>query len=105
DICNLISQQMYGGQLVTADDRQVPLGPEVPKLIQGPLTIVDTSALWPFESRNAFGSRFNLLHALLVRNLLIHLRNSLFIDNNSAVGVCTPYSAQAKLLQKIIADA
>ena len=31
----------------------------------GALTIIDTSDLWPFESVNAFKSRFNLMHALL----------------------------------------
>ncbi len=104
EICGLISSQMYNGLLKTASNRLAPSSPPRPAIIAGPLTLVDTSRLWPFESRNLFGSRFNLLHALLVRNLVTHLRNEGFVDGPGAIGVCTPYAAQAKLLQRLVAD-
>src|SRR5208283_4763804 len=71
-ICGLISDVMYEGRLRTASGRPAT-GNAPPAPWDGPLTIVDTSDLWPFESVNAFHSRFNLMHALLVRNLAWHL--------------------------------
>jgi hypothetical protein len=68
------------------------------------LTIIDTSRIWPFTTRNAFGSRLNLMHALAIRNLVLHLRERgrLFDENGRCrVGVCTPYAAQAKLFRDV----
>lgn len=104
EICRLISRPMYGGLLQTASNLNMPPGPLPPKIIENPLVVVDTSRLWPFESRNMFGSRFNLMHALLVRNLVTSLNKDHFIDGPGAVGVCTPYAAQAKLLQRLLVD-
>lgn len=104
EICRLIATDMYQGKLTTAQERHRPDGPRPPAPYEGALTIVDTSRLWPFESRNIFKSRFNLLNALLIRNLVGHLASNGFLDSSSAVGVCTPYAAQAKLLQKLIGD-
>jgi ssDNA-binding Zn-finger/Zn-ribbon topoisomerase 1 len=103
-ICRLISKGMYDGELITAENRTPPKGPRPPAPYDGPLTIVDTSRLWPFENKNAFRSRFNLLHALLIRNLVGHLAARGFVNDTKALGVCTPYAAQAKLLQKILED-
>lgn len=103
EICRLIARPMYGGRLFTSSARRPPehmVQPPAP--LDGPLTIVDTSALWPFEGRNAFGSRYNLLHALLVRNLAGHLRDQDFLGQDKALGVCSPYSAQAKLLASLL---
>ena len=104
EICRLIATDMYQGKLTTAQNRPRPEGPRPPAPYDGALTIVDTSRLWPFESRNVFKSRFNLLNALLIRNLVGHLASNGFLDSSSALGVCTPYAAQAKLLQKLIED-
>lgn len=104
EICRLISGPMYDGILQTASTLSMPSGPRPPKIVESPLTIIDTSRLWPFESRNMFGSRFNLMHALLVRNLVTYLNKDKFIDGPGAVGVCTPYAAQAKLLQRLLTD-
>ncbi len=103
EICRLIARPMYGGRLFTSAGRRPPehmARPPAP--FDGALTIVDTSALWPFEGRNAFGSRYNLLHALLVRNLAGHLRDQGFLGQDKALGVCSPYSAQAKLLASLL---
>ncbi|MFO1188323.1 MAG: AAA domain-containing protein [Alphaproteobacteria bacterium] len=104
EICGLIATDMYQGRLTTAKERHRPNGPRPPAPYDGALTIIDTSRLWPFESRNIFKSRFNLLNALLIRNLVGYLASNGFLDSSSALGVCTPYAAQAKLLQKLIGD-
>lgn len=106
DICRLIAADMYPpeGTLTTFKERKPLNGPRPPAPYDGALTIVDTSRLWPFESRNIFKSRFNLMNALLIRNLVGHLASKGFLDSSSALGVCTPYAAQAKLLQKLIGD-
>lgn len=102
-ICQLIARPMYGGKLRTSEARR-PAEQMVrpPAPYDQALTIVDTSALWPFESRNAFGSRYNLLHVLLVRNLVHHLAQHRFLDQEKPLGICSPYSAQAKLLLTLL---
>ena len=102
EICDLISKPMYKGKLVTAAGRETVEGPSPPKPFDGALTIIDTSALKPFESQNAFFSRFNLLHALLARNLVWHFQQKGVIRTNRDLGICTPYAAQARLIQKLL---
>ena len=102
-ICALISESMYRGRLKTAarptpaELRTVPPAP-----YDGALTIIDTSDLWPFESVNAFFSRFNLMHALLVRNLAWHFQRRGYVQGSDDLAVCTPYSAQSRLIRKMI---
>jgi len=100
-ICRLITDPMYGGQLSTAPDRRNEAEPS-PASFDQPLTIIDTSDLWPFESQNVFFSRFNLMHALLVRNLAFHLAKAGMLQDNRVLGICTPYAAQAKIIGKLI---
>jgi AAA domain/PLD-like domain len=103
-ICGLIAGPMYQNKLKTIDGRVPRPGPLATQPIDRALTIVDTSKLWPFESRNAFHSRFNLLHALLIRNLALLLKDTGFIVGGSDLGICTPYAAQAKLLRGMLVD-
>jgi hypothetical protein len=102
EICQLIAGPMYSNRLQTAADRHTAPGrvPMVP--FDGPLTIIDTSDLWPFESQTAFYSRFNMLHALLARNIAWHLRKCGVIENNLDLGISTPYAAQARMIQKLL---
>ena len=102
EICNLISKPMYGGILLTAAGRKAVEGQSPPAPFDGALTIIDTSALGPFESQNAFFSRFNLLHALLARNLVWHFQQKRVMRDNRDLGICTPYAAQARLIQKLL---
>lgn len=104
EICSLIANDMYQGKLTTAKDRQIPEGSLPPAPYDSALTIIDTSRLWPFESKNVFKSRFNLMNAILVRNLVGHLASTGFLKNSSTLGVCTPYAAQAKLLKSLLGD-
>ena len=101
-ICDLISGSMYSGRLKTADKRESQRVGKPPAPYDGVLTIVDTSDLWPFESVNAFFSRFNLMHALLARNFAWHLRESGYIQTEHDLAVCTPYAAQSKLIRKLL---
>jgi superfamily I DNA and/or RNA helicase len=102
-ICDLISGPMYDGKLQT--EVVNPQSPNIspPEPFNGTLTIIDTSDLWPFESVTAFRSRFNLMHALLARNLAWHLNRSGYINGGKKrLGICTPYAAQAKLIKKLL---
>ncbi len=104
-ICDLISGPMYSHRLTTAAGRDVQdcivSGVSVPTPFDAVLTVIDTSDLWPFETQTAFFSRFNLMHALLARNLAWHLREHGAISSKLDLGICTPYAAQAKLIQKL----
>ena len=102
EICDLISGPMYEHDLKTAPERKTPSGDLPPNPFEKPLTIIDTSDLWPFESQNAFFSRFNLLHALLARNLVWEFRENGVIEDNHDLGICTPYAAQARLIGKLL---
>lgn len=102
-ICRLISGFMYRGKLHTAPtvearDAQIP-----PPLV-GSLTIVDTSSLWPFETQTSSFSRYNLVHALVVRNLALRIQESDHVTDGAALGICTPYAAQAKLIRRLLDD-
>jgi hypothetical protein len=104
-ICRLISGAFYNSDLFTSQSRkEVEL--DLPDPFKQRLTIVDTSRVWPFTTRDAFNSRLNLMHALAIRNLLLHLKtHGLLLDSKGkgTVGVCAPYSAQAKLMRAILA--
>jgi hypothetical protein len=102
-ICGLISGPMYRGKLRTAD--AVNARPaQVRDPVTGPLTIIDTSALWPFETQTLSFSRYNLVHALVVRNLFLRLAEAGHIGGTGELGICTPYAAQAKLIRRLIED-
>lgn len=101
-ICDLIKDPMYQRRLRTAVGRELANKWKPPSPFDGVLTIVDTADLWPFETVNAFFSRFNLMHALLVRNLAWHFRQEGYLQNVHTLGVCTPYAAQARLIRKLL---
>ena len=103
EICELISGPMYEDKLRTSPTRKKVLGRLPPNPFEKPLTIIDTSDLRPVESQNN-GSRFNRLHALLVRNFVWHLRQNGVIETNHDLGICTPYSAQARHIQKLLKE-
>jgi len=102
-ICELISEPMYGGRLKTAIDKeQSRTATKPPAPYDETLTIIDTSDLWPFESVNAFFSRFNLMHALLVRNLAWHFHRRGYVQSDDDLAICTPYAAQSKIIRKLL---
>jgi hypothetical protein len=106
-ICRLISGRMYKGELVTASNRIVDAR-KPPSPFNTPLTIVDTSSIWPFVNRDQFKSRYNLMNALAIRNLCRFFESCDHLveingngEQTSRVGVCTPYAAQSKVLQRV----
>ena len=103
EICEIINGPMYDGELSTVA-RETVSNCSPPRPFEGPLTIIDTSKLGPFASRDAFFSRFNVLHALLARNLAWHFQKSDMIKDIRDFGICTPYSAQARLIQKLLGE-
>ena len=103
EICELISGPMYEGELRTSPMRKKVPGRLPPNPFEKPLTIIDTSDLGPIESLDK-GSRLNKLHALLVRNFVRHLRLNGVVEANHDLGICTPYSAQARHIQKLLKE-
>ena len=103
EICGLIAGPMYEGKLRTSPARKKVPGHLPPNPFEKPLTIIDTSDLGPVESQNN-GSRLNKLHALLVRNFVRHLRQNGVLETNHDLGICTPYSAQARHIQKLLKE-
>ena len=103
DICELISGPMYEDKLRTSPARKKVVGRLPPNPFERPLTIIDTSDLGPVESLDK-GSRLNKLHALLVRNFVRHLRLNGVVETNHDLGICTPYSAQARHIQKLLKE-
>ncbi len=74
-----------------------------------PLLYVDTSLFHPWTAlRVGTYSRYNLFHALLVRNIVLHLAETGFLppggEPNDAVGAVTPYASQARLIQALLDD-
>ena len=104
DICGLISGPMYEDKLRTSPTRKKVLGRLPPNPFEKPLTIIDTSDIGSVESQSKSGSRFNKLHTLIVRNFVWHLRQNGVIETNHDLGICTPYSAQARLIQKLLKE-
>ena len=103
DICGLISGPMYDGKLKTSPTRKKVRDRLPPNPFEKPLTIIDTSDLRPVESQDN-GSRLNILHALLVRNFVRHLRQNGVVATNYDLGICTPYTAQARHIQKLLKE-
>lgn len=103
-ICRPVSAAFYKGKLHT-DSKRKALPLPLPEPFAQRLTIIDTSRVWPFSTRNVFQSRFNLMHALAIRNLVLHLRDAHCTKDEKGkgmIGLCTPYAAQAKLLREVL---
>jgi len=104
-ICDCINQFFYS-------DHQLETVKRPRELANNPLTasalsFIDTSAFNPWTSvKLGSYSRYNLFHALLIRNLACHLSNEGYItaDTFEHLGITAPYSAQVRLLQALIEE-
>jgi superfamily I DNA and/or RNA helicase/ssDNA-binding Zn-finger/Zn-ribbon topoisomerase 1 len=107
-ICGLVNRFFYADHPLRTDPgvgagaKRFPLG-------EAPLLYVDTSPFRPWSAlRLGTFSRYNLFHALLVRNVLLHLADVGYLPgadgSNDAVGAVSPYGAQAKLIQALLED-
>jgi len=68
---------------------------------KSPLVMIDTSAMNPWCSRLKTGGRFNLYSALLSATLA---RRIIQTTPKGKIGIVTPYTAQARLINKIAND-
>jgi len=106
-ICELVSEHFYRRRLTT--DRQV-CARECPPFLGTtvPLLYVDTSSLHPWAAMPLDGfSRYNLLHALVIRGLLACLEEEGYWADDQRtnnIGVVTPFKAQTRLLQRLAAE-
>ena len=106
-ICDLISKRMYEGRLLTSPNWIAP-GAELPAPFEGEMTVIDTSSIRPFVSR--FGSsRYNLMNAFVVRNLVRFLSEHQASPGTGkrsgsqlTIGICTPFTAQKELLKRLV---
>lgn len=102
EICDLISGPIYKGKLRTAKARET--GPRAQsEMFSATVTLVDTSAIGPFVAKDPAGSKFNLMNAVLIRNICQHLSEG-GLDSKKDIGVIAPYAAQKKLIQRILKD-
>ena len=108
DICKLVSLKVYDKLLVTSPDKKPSYGATPPSPFDGSLTLIDTSPIYPFVNKDNVSSRYNLMHALVIRNLCRFLLSKNYYintdkgENECRIGICTPYSAQAKVLKNVI---
>ena len=49
-------------------------------------------------------SRYNILHAIAIRNLTNYLNDQGIIEDINDLGIISPYNAQAELISKIISE-
>ena len=103
-ICNLINKRFYAGSLIT-EPKAGKTKNEYPAILSNPLIIVDTSKQYPFNNvKPRTFSRYNILHAIVIRNFAHFLHKQGIIEDISDLGIISPYNAQAELISKIIAE-
>jgi ssDNA-binding Zn-finger/Zn-ribbon topoisomerase 1 len=107
-ICAVINELFYSDRPLRSD-ACVSRGVEGFPLSTAPLLFVDTAPFHPWTAmRVGTYSRYNLFHALLVRNIVLHLAETGFIppagEPNEAVGAVAPYASQARLIQALLDD-
>jgi len=103
EICAVVNKIFYGGELKTADKEKpgqpFPLGDR-------PLLYIDTSQFNPWTALQlGTYSRYNLVHALLARNIACHLAKEGCLSGINRFGILTPYKAQNHLIQGLINEA
>lgn len=106
DICNVINRLFYDGGLETdASVRERRPTNAYPEILSLPLTLVDTSDQYPFANYkpNTY-SRYNVLHAVGVRNLCWYLKKEGCNSEVNHVGVISPYAAQAGFISKLMEE-
>jgi hypothetical protein len=106
-ICALINKLFYPENPLRSD-QSVDLDVDNFPVAAGPLSYVDTAPYHPWTAlRVGSYSRYNLFHALLVRNIVLHLDETGYLYSqgpSSAVGAIAPYDSQARLIQALLDD-
>jgi hypothetical protein len=106
-ICEVLNRFFYPDQPLRSDPGvSGDAGPFFP-LGSSPLLYLDTATLHPWAALRG-RSHYNLLHAVLVRNIILRLAEVGFLpplgEPNDALGVVAPYAAQAQLIQTLLQD-
>ncbi len=106
-ICALINELFYNDHPLRTEHNESPGGGNFP-FGASPLFYVNTAPFHPWTAlRVGTYSRYNLFHALLVRNLVLHLAKKGFLPSgglNEAVGAVAPYASQAGLIQALLEE-
>lgn len=107
-ICAVVNKLFYPDHPLRSDPSVNRWNGRFP-LSEAPLLYVNTAPFHPWTAlRVGTYSRYNLFHALLVRNIVLHLAETGFLpqpgDPNDAVGAVAPYASQARLIQALLDD-
>jgi hypothetical protein len=107
-ICAVVNELFYADHPLRSDP-SVNSGSHRFPFSTAPLLYVDTAPFHPWTAlRVGTFSRYNLFHALLVRNIILHLAETDFLPSvgepNDAVGAVAPYASQSRLIQALLDD-
>lgn len=107
-ICDVVNKLFYADHPLRSAPSVNHGGAQFP-LASALLLYVDTAPFHPWVAlRIGTYSRYNLFHALLVRNIVLHLADTGFLppegEPNDAVGAVAPYASQARLIQALLDD-
>jgi ssDNA-binding Zn-finger/Zn-ribbon topoisomerase 1 len=102
-ICAIINKHFYDGRLTTDDS--VKIEKKYPKLLNDNLILINTASAYPFVNmpKRSF-SRYNIIHALAVRNLCNYLNEHKIITDSDSVGVTSPYKYQTLLIKDALKE-
>ncbi len=106
-ICKVVNELFYGDNPLITDESANLYAPSG-RLPNNPLLYLDTQSYHPWAAlRVGTYSRYNLFHALLIRNIVSRLCKA---DGDDAatgaesIGCISPYTAQAKVIQALLTD-
>lgn len=108
-ICNFISKLFYSDHPLETDESVLNREPLPFPLGESQFIYLNTSAFNPWCAfRVGTYSRYNLLHALIVRNIVWFLHDKGYfetiVDRSNALGVVSPFAAQTRLIKGLIAE-
>lgn len=108
EICDVLNRHFYRDHPLCTDPSANSYSGAFP-LWDSALLYVDTTELKPWSAfKVGTYSRYNLLHGLLVRNLVAHLADVGYLPTigatNDALGTVTPYASQSRLIQALLED-
>jgi hypothetical protein len=103
-ICSMLNNLFYDDNPL---ETCVSIENKMPALPFGPANLFysDTSSYHPWSSlKVGTYSRYNLLHGIVIRNLAYFLSKERYLANSETVGIISPYTAQASVLEKLIKE-
>lgn len=104
-ICEVINEVFYNDHPLETISFAGDSGVEFFPYGQSSLFYLDTRSYNPWTSlRIGTYSRYNLFHALIIRNLVYDLYDKGHLGQNGQVGVISPYSAQTRLMERLVGD-